>query len=178
MVIRRASDYRFYCSAWVKFKTSAWVKFKARDVEAVEYFLLPLPAPSKVSHFRVCFRFQLLSSNCIRFHKNLIASSFRFHPCPWTLASGGRGAVEPPWIFIPDTNIVDRGLKVLFFGDFLLFFDHFFRWPPWKRLNSAIFRSFCNFSVFFSVGLPWKLFVDALVPTPCFMKNVFTSGSS
>jgi len=28
----------------------------------------------------------------------------------------------PPWIFIHGTNIVDRGLKVLFFGVFKLFF--------------------------------------------------------
>jgi len=37
-----------------------------RDVETVEYF--PLPAPYKVSRFRVCFRFQLLSSKYFRFH--------------------------------------------------------------------------------------------------------------
>jgi len=42
-------------------------------VEAVEYFLLPLPAPYKVSRFRVCFRFQLFSSKCFRFHKRLTA---------------------------------------------------------------------------------------------------------
>jgi len=36
------------------------------DVEAVEYFLLPLPAPYKISRHRVCFRF----------HKNLTASAF------------------------------------------------------------------------------------------------------
>jgi len=55
-----------------------------RDVEAVEYFLLTLPAPYKVSRFRVYFRFQLLSLKCFRFHKNLTtsnisSSSFRFH---------------------------------------------------------------------------------------------------
>jgi len=54
-----------------------------RDVEAVEYFLLPLPASYKISRFRVCFRFQLLFSKCFRFHKNLTASTssfcFRFH---------------------------------------------------------------------------------------------------
>jgi len=51
-----------------------------RDVEAIEYFLLPLPTPYKVSHFRVCF--QLLSSKCFHFHipapsliKNASASS-------------------------------------------------------------------------------------------------------
>jgi len=42
----------------------------SRDVEAVEYFLLRLPAPYKVNRFRVCF--QLLSSKCFRFNKNLI----------------------------------------------------------------------------------------------------------
>jgi len=46
-----------------------------RNMEAVEYFLLPLPASYKVSRFRVCFRFKLLSSKCIRFHKNLTAST-------------------------------------------------------------------------------------------------------
>jgi len=55
-------------------------------VEAVEYYLLPISAPFKISRFRVCFRFQLLSSMCViplpqkfnRFHH------FRFHisaPC-------------------------------------------------------------------------------------------------
>jgi len=38
--------------------------------------MLPLPAPYKVSRFRVRFRF---SSKCYRFHKNLTVSSFRFH---------------------------------------------------------------------------------------------------
>jgi len=43
-----------------------------------------------------------------------------------------RGADEPwpPWIFKHGTNIVDRGLKVPFFGLFLLFFVIFFRCPP------------------------------------------------
>jgi len=48
---------------------------QTKDVEAVEYFLLPLSAPNKVSRFRVCFLFQLLSSKCFRFHKNLTAST-------------------------------------------------------------------------------------------------------
>ena len=46
-------------------------------------FLLPLPAPDRISCFRVRFPFQSLSSNCFRFHfhKNLTASasSLRFH---------------------------------------------------------------------------------------------------
>jgi len=55
-------------------------------MEAGEYFLLPLPAPYKVSRFRVCFRFQLLFSKCFHFRKNLttsiaFASSFRI-PAP------------------------------------------------------------------------------------------------
>jgi len=49
--------------------------FLTKDVEAVEYFLLQLPAPYKVSRFRVCFRFQLLSSKCFCLHKNLTAST-------------------------------------------------------------------------------------------------------
>jgi len=38
---------------------------------------------------------------------------------------GGHGA--PPWNF---THGTDRGLKVLFFGQFLLCFGLFFRCPP------------------------------------------------
>jgi len=43
--------------------------------------MLPLPAFQKDKCFRVCFRFQFLSSKCFRFYKNLTASasSFRFH---------------------------------------------------------------------------------------------------
>jgi len=72
----------------------------------------------------------------------------------------GRGGVAPPRIFINGTNIVDRGLKVLFFG-LLLFFGIFFRCPhSRKRLNSAIFRYFLlNFRYFFHCSpSPWKIF--------------------
>jgi len=41
----------------------------------------------------------------------------------------GRGP-WPSWIFIHDTDIVDRGLIVLFFGIILLF-SFFFRCPPY-----------------------------------------------
>jgi len=34
--------------------------------------------------------------------------------------------------------------------------------PPWKRLNSAIFRSFCYFSVFFPLPPPRNFSADAL----------------
>ena len=37
--------------------------------------LLPLPAPFQHFRFRVCFRFQPLSSKCFRFHKKLTASA-------------------------------------------------------------------------------------------------------
>ena len=55
-----------------------------RDVEAVKFLMLPLPATDRISRFRVRFRFQSLSSKCFRFHKNLTASTasascFRFH---------------------------------------------------------------------------------------------------
>jgi len=49
----------------------------------------------------------------------------------WASAAGA-GEPWPPWIFIHDTDIVDGA-----------------------RLNSAIFRFFCYFLVFFSF-LPWK----------------------
>jgi len=55
------------------------------------------------------------------------------------VGSGGAGGPWPPWIFMHGTNIVDRGLKVLFFGLFC-HFSVFFCWSPlWKKLNSAIF---------------------------------------
>ena len=38
--------------------------------------LLPLPAPDRISHFRVRLRFHCLSFKCFRFHKNLTASTF------------------------------------------------------------------------------------------------------
>jgi len=37
---------------------------------------LPLPASQNIKCIRVCFRFQLLSSKCFRFPKNLTASAF------------------------------------------------------------------------------------------------------
>jgi len=72
----------------------------------------------------------------------------------------GSGGVPPPRTFIHDTNIVDRGLKVLFFGIFLLFFRSFFSLalPLWKRLNSAIFRYFFRYPPL----SPGKFSADAL----------------
>jgi len=42
---------------------------------------------------------------------------------------GAGGPWPPPWIFKHGTNIVDRGLKVLFLGLFLLFFGLFSVFP-------------------------------------------------
>jgi len=57
------------------------------------------------------------------------------------VSAGGRGH---SWIFIHGTDIVDKGLIVLFFGRFLLFFRYFaVALPhPGKAFNSTIFRSF------------------------------------
>jgi len=60
-----------------------------------------------------------------------------------------------------------RGLKVLFFGVFC-YFSVFFPLAsrPWKRLNSAIFRSFfAIFWSFFPLPLPEKNFAGALAST-------------
>jgi len=100
------------------------------------------------------------------------------------------------------TDIVDRGLIVLFFGIFFLlfeiffaifrifyaifrssfllvfdlfcYFSVFFRWPSWKKLNSAVFRSFLLFFGLFFVGLlPWKIFCRR----PCALSSVFENST-
>jgi len=66
---------------WFRVSDTFVIFFQIRDVEAIEYFLLSLPAQYKVSRFRICFRFQRLSSKCFRFHR----FCFQFplpHPCP------------------------------------------------------------------------------------------------
>jgi len=67
------------------------------------------------------------------------------------VGSEGQGGPCPsPLYFIHGSNIVDRGLKVLFFDLFCYFSVLFFvGLPLWKRLNSAIF--------------PGKFSADALV---------------
>jgi len=57
---------------------------------------------------------------------------------------GSGGPWPPPWVFIHDTYIVDRGLKVLFFGVFLLFFGLFSvaPFPPGRGVIVLIFRSY------------------------------------
>jgi len=64
-------------------------------------------------------------------------------------------------IFIHGTNIVDIGLKVLFFGVFLLFFGLFSVAP--SSLEEAYFGLFCYFSVFFRFSLSEIFSADALV---------------
>jgi len=57
-----------------------------------------------------------------------------FANCAALMGVGSEGQGKegpcPTWIFIHGTNIVDRGLKVLYFGLFLLFFDLFSVGPP------------------------------------------------
>jgi len=69
----------------------------------------------------------------------------------WASAARGRGAVAPLWIFKHVKNVVDRGLKVLFFGLFCHFSVFFSVGPLWKRLNSDFFGVFANFYPFFSL---------------------------
>jgi len=95
------------------------------------------------------------------------ASSVKSRPKPrppaiMGVGSGGQGD-RAPWIFKHGTNIVDRDLKVLFFGHFLLFFGLFSVGLPWKMLNSAIFRYFLQiFGLFFCCLPPLENFL----PTP------------
>jgi len=80
---------------------------------------------------------------------------------------GSRGRVggpcslppPPPRVFIDGTNIVGRGLKVLF-SAVLLLFGLFSVGPHWKWLNSAILRYFiANLRSFFRCPPPlWKNF--------------------
>jgi len=46
------------------------------------------------------------------------------------VGSGGQGGRAPPRIFKHGINIVDRGLKVLFFGLFFATLQYFFPFPP------------------------------------------------
>jgi len=80
---------------------------------------------------------------------------------PWASAAGGRGGgAGPPWIFKHGTNIVIRGLKMLFFGLFCYFSVFFFVTPPpphWKRQIVLFFWYFLLiFSRFFVPR--WNIF--------------------
>jgi len=92
----------------------------------------------------------------------------------------GAGCPWPPWIFIYGADLVDRGLIVLFFGLFC-YFRSFFVGPPWKRLNSAIFRVFLLFfgfpvapstpEIFFPTPLNTKFQVQG----SCTLQNFYIS---
>jgi len=66
------------------------------------------------------------------------------------VGSGVRGGNGPIWIFIHGTDIVDKGLTVLFLISF--FVAH--PLPPRKEHNSAIFGHFLLFIGLFFVGPP------------------------
>jgi len=83
---------------------------------------------------------------------------FQLHKVLWLHGHRQRGAGPPPWIFMHGTNVVDRGLKVLF-SVFLLFFGLFPLALFWKRLNSAVFQSFLVFFGLFSVGPLLEIFL-------------------
>jgi len=95
-----------------------------------------------------------------------------------SMSVGGRGAVASPWIFKHCTNIVDRGLKVLFFGLFCYFWSSYPLPPTLEEANSAIFRYFLLIFGLFCVGPP---LLENFLPTPLVggsaPKPPFASGS-
>jgi len=71
----------------------------------------------------------------------------------------GAGRAVVPWIFIHVTNTVDKGLKMLFFGVFLLFFGLFSVAPPPGRGLIVLFSVFFGiFRSFFPLPPLWKFF--------------------
>jgi len=74
--------------------------------------------------------------------------------------SVGRRGHGIPWIFIHGTDIVNKGLIVLFFGLFLLFFGLFFvaLLPRGRDLIVLFFGVFCYFLIFFSLP-PSEIFL-------------------
>jgi len=49
-----------------------------------------------------------------------------------------------PWCFIPGTNLVDKGLKALFFGVFLLFFCLFSVTPSHGKFSADALGRRCQ----------------------------------
>jgi len=79
------------------------------------------------------------------------------------VGSGGHGGAVPlSRTFKHGTNIIDGGLNGLFSAFFFYFFGLFSVAPPppWKKLNSAIFRHFLVIFSLFSVAPSpsWKIF--------------------
>jgi len=96
---------------------------------------------------------------------------FIVQPTCMGVGSGVQGAVAPYWIFIHDTNIIDKSFKSAIFRCFFVIFGLFSVAPPPERglrLNSAIFRSFffIIFRSFFCWPLPGIFSVDALAYLP------------
>jgi len=80
------------------------------------------------------------------------------------VGTGGQKSRGHPWIFMHGTNLVDRGLKGLFFGLFWYFPVFFPLASLWKRLNSAIFRYFfANFRYFFPLTASLEIFLPTLL---------------
>jgi len=75
-------------------------------------------------------------------------------PCDHGRRQEEQGGLSPLWIFIHGTDIVDKGLILLFFRPFFRCLS-----PPWKRFNSAIFRSFFCYPL-----PPWKFFLPTPLP--------------
>jgi len=91
---------------------------------------------------------------------------------PMVISIGGQGGMTP-LIFIHDTDIVDRGLIMLFFGG--IFFRSFFHYPPGRGLIVLIFGIF---SLFFGPSFlppPGNFFVDALDCTVGYFCSIFVS---
>jgi len=101
------------------------------------YLILSWVIPKTLKMISICCFFYCFNAQHLRVAQRIKKQS-------WASEAGGRGAC-PPWIFIHGTNIVERGLKVLFFGVFLLFFVFF-----------------CYFLVFFPLPSPLEIFP----PTP------------
>jgi len=101
-------------------------------------------------------------------HQNNGTKIFQFGPlqskflATSVMGVGSRGPWLS-WISKHGTNIVNKGLKVLFFG-LICYFSVFFPLPPplRKRLNSAIFRYFLLIFGLFSVAPSLENFL----PTP------------
>jgi len=85
VIERGKNECKFHCQKWIDICILkicvVCIYFKSSDVEAVEYFLLPLLAPYKVSRFRICFRLHpcpMFYEKCFRFRllKKSNASEF------------------------------------------------------------------------------------------------------
>jgi len=78
------------------------------------------------------------------------------------MSVGSGGQAMAPLDFHNDTNVVNKGLIMLHFWPFLIFFGLFsIAPPPWKRLNIAIFGLFGYLSIFFPLATPGNFSADA-----------------